>query len=126
MVEGGKFLQEGEGRCKDRGNQIQAKGRTSQTLGQNRWLERNRVAGVERKSIANLRRLEFEVMFPLCMVMKSHSLLESQFFIWCHPCESLEFFQPGKACDVKRQGNGNQWVTTGLDGEKIKVQEAGI
>lgn len=79
MVEGGKFLQEGEERCKDGGNKIQAKGRTSQTSGQNRWLERNRGAGVERKSIVNIRRLE--VMFPLCMIMKSHSLLESQFFI---------------------------------------------
>lgn len=45
MVEGGKSLQEGEGRCKDIGNQVQTKGRTSQTSGQSRWLEGIRETG---------------------------------------------------------------------------------
>lgn len=88
-VEDGKFLQEGEGKCKDRGNEVQTKGRTSQTFGQNRWLEGirepGREAGMEWKSIGNIGRLEFEFVFPLCMIMKSHRLSESQFFILYHP-----------------------------------------
>lgn len=91
-VEDGKFLQDEEGKCKDRGNEVQTKGRTSQTSGQNRWLEgireAGREAGMEWKSIGNIGRFEFEFMFPLCMIMKSHGVSESQFFILYHPCES--------------------------------------